>query len=215
MNQLSALVELDLSCNRIKNLSPGVFGSRLKYLSLASNVLKNLSGDPFFRCEDLETINLSKNNLGSLCQHFTNRMLQLSRIKLSLIDLSHNRLCILPFELIDQEKVDTIIHGNPLIQHPNQEDEYFEAVGRLLQKAIPSNSKIRTEDYSQLDPVYGDYIDALLQFHAPATDSDEHLPPVDLSFLDYSPHMCLLLNTRVVVWFARNPIWMNGLVLYR
>ncbi|CAO3673162.1 unnamed protein product [Rhizopus stolonifer] len=74
-SELNALVDLDLSHNKLKEIHPGAFGAKLKKINLSYNQLKDLSDESFSHCHELEAVDLRYNHLDSICKQLMRRQL--------------------------------------------------------------------------------------------------------------------------------------------
>ncbi|KAG1460931.1 hypothetical protein G6F56_005834 [Rhizopus delemar] len=72
-SELNALVELNLSHNKLKKIHPGAFGAKLKRINLSYNQLKDLSGESFIHCHELEAVDLRHNQLDFACKQLMRR----------------------------------------------------------------------------------------------------------------------------------------------
>lgn len=141
ITQMKRIIELNLSYNRITRL-PSLHGiNQLQHLNLSFNRLERA---PDINSLDLKSINLSNNCIVALHQEFVS--IVLSSPNMEVIDLSHNRICVLPSDLLEQSRVQVIIKANPLIQPSNLQEAsgsnthrngWFRSVRQLLQRALP------------------------------------------------------------------------------
>lgn len=119
VSDMQALVELDLSFNDLQTVGTLQGLQKLKYLNLSHNRIKYL---PMFAdCSQLTTLDLSDNLLQAIPYATANNVLRLMlNCQLQLLNLSNNRLDIIPTELLDQTQTQVIIQGNPLTSHQQE-----------------------------------------------------------------------------------------------
>lgn len=176
--QMKKIIELNLSYNRITSL-PSLHGiNQLQHLNLSFNRLERA---PDIDSLDLKSINLSNNCIVTLHQEFVSTIL--SSPKMEVIDLSHNRICVLPSDLLEQSRVQVIIKANPLIQPSNLQEAsgsnthrggWFRSVRQLLQRTLPVSdhpqAAVREEERSinNMD----DYTSRLLPHSRPPTNNN-------------------------------------------
>ncbi|CEG82980.1 hypothetical protein RMATCC62417_16965 [Rhizopus microsporus] len=141
ITQMKKIIELNCSYNQITSL-PSLQGiNQLQHLNLSFNRLERA---PDIGSLGLKSINLSNNCIASLHQEFVSFVL--SSLNMEVIDLSHNRICVLPSDLLEQPRVQVIIKANPLIQPSNLQEAsgsnthrngWFRSVRQLLHRALP------------------------------------------------------------------------------
>ncbi|KAG1049838.1 hypothetical protein G6F43_007861 [Rhizopus delemar] len=191
LSEMIELVHLDLSHNRIQTVPFLQDMSQLRHLNLSHNQLRQVPDLFLSRCPRLETVDVSHNQIASLPQDFVDNMLYLSEIKLGVLNLSNNRICILPLELLDQPRIQVFIRGNPLIQLPSGQQQqrtehrtveavtqgYLQAVQRFIQRAIPTSSYSQPVERhaTEQDPgtVQEDDINTSLESQIPARSEAE------------------------------------------
>ncbi|CEP14238.1 hypothetical protein [Parasitella parasitica] len=118
--EMQALVELDLSFNALQNIGILQGLRKLTYLNLSHNRLQYL---PLFDdCFQLTTVDISDNLIRTIPYEAANSVLRLMHCELQVLNLSNNRLDIIPTELLDQAQTHVIIHGNPLTSHQQQNE---------------------------------------------------------------------------------------------
>ncbi|KAI8640451.1 hypothetical protein BD408DRAFT_419740 [Parasitella parasitica] len=120
VSEMQALVELDLSFNSLQNIGMLQGLHKLKYLDLSHNRLKYL---PLVEdCSQLATLDVSDNLIRTIPYTAANNVLQLMlHCELQLLNLSNNRLDVIPTELLDQVQTQVIILGNPLASYQQQD----------------------------------------------------------------------------------------------
>jgi Leucine-rich repeat (LRR) protein len=116
VSDMQALVELDLSFNDLQTTGTFQGLQKLKYLNLSHNCIKYM---PMLTdCSQLTTLDLSDNLLQTIPYATANCLLRLMlNYQLQLLNLSDNRLDIIPTELLDQTRTQIIIQGNPLTSY--------------------------------------------------------------------------------------------------
>ncbi|GAN10573.1 small GTP-binding protein [Mucor ambiguus] len=140
VSDMLALVELDLSFNDLQHVGTLQGLQRLRYLNLSHNRIKHL---PMLAedCSQLNTLDVSDNLIRAIPHAMANSVLRLMRHgQLQVLNLSNNRLELIPTEILDQTQTQVIIQGNPLtlssLQHQylildDMEEEEEGAEGRI------------------------------------------------------------------------------------
>ncbi|KAK4511831.1 uncharacterized protein ATC70_003830 [Mucor velutinosus] len=157
VSDMQALVELDLSFNDLQHVGTLQGLQNLKYLNLSHNRIKYL---PILTddCFQLNTLDVSDNLIRTIPHSTASSVLRLMRHgRLQVLNLSNNRLELVPTEMLDQTQTQVIIQGNPftlsslqhqnVIQDDNEEEEEdptviwqnetYTTVRDLIQTAIP------------------------------------------------------------------------------
>ncbi|KAI8365770.1 hypothetical protein BD560DRAFT_401662 [Blakeslea trispora] len=121
LSSMKSLVSFDLSFNRLEDILPGTFDglSQLQHLNLSHNRLTDIpQSNMFTDCEALITLDLSKNQLSYLNDSVISDCLYLiNQHQLRTLDLSNNRIHLLPTEILSQELgAHVAISGNPIVQ---------------------------------------------------------------------------------------------------
>ncbi|ORE10625.1 L domain-like protein [Rhizopus microsporus var. microsporus] len=184
ITQMKKIIELNCSYNQITSL-PSLQGiNQLQHLNLSFNRLERA---PDIDSLGLKSINLSNNRIVSLHQEFVRFIL--SSPNMEVINLSHNRICVLPSDLLEQSKVQVIIKANPLIQPSNPQEVsgsnthrngWFRSVRQLLQRALPVSdhpqAAVREEEEERSINNMDDYTSTLLPHsRLPTNNNNSHL----------------------------------------
>lgn len=114
VSDMQALVELDLSFNDLQHVGTLQGLHKLKYLNLSHNRIKHL---PILTedCSQLSTLDVSDNLIRTIPHVAAHSVLRLMRCgRLQVLNLSNNRLELIPTEMLDQTQTQVIIQGNPL-----------------------------------------------------------------------------------------------------
>lgn len=137
LSSMRSLVELDVSFNQIRVLSPTTFQQlkRLRYLNLSHNQISELPQEYMFEsCQQLSTLDLSDNLLTGLSLINARDITRLmTHERLELLNLSDNQLTSIPTELLDQAHSQVIIKGNPLAEYHHQESSTQASVRAQVQ----------------------------------------------------------------------------------
>lgn len=182
ITQMKKIIELNISYNRITSL-PSLHGiNQLQHLNLSFNRLERA---PDIASLDLKSINLSNNCIVTLHQELVSIIL--SSPNMEVIDLSHNRICVLPSDLLEQSRIQVIIKANPLIQPSNLQETsgsnthrngWFRSVRQLLQRALPVSdhpqAAVREEEEERSINDMDDYTSTLLPHSRPPTNNNNN-----------------------------------------
>jgi Leucine-rich repeat (LRR) protein len=148
ISSLTVLKELNVSYNRIQELPDTLFEENiwLEYINLSHNQLVHLPTALLRRLDNLKTLDLSYNHISTISTTTLDDMLRLTTSKLEFIDISNNRLFILPAELLDQNRAQVIVRGNPFNQslgghHPMDQDGSYHQVVRNMTRTVVSVSE--------------------------------------------------------------------------
>ncbi|KAI8881122.1 L domain-like protein [Backusella circina FSU 941] len=144
ISSLTALKELNVSYNRIQELPDRLFeeNTLLEYINLSHNHLLHLPTALLRHLVNLKTLDLSYNHISTIPTTTLDDMLRLTMSKLEFIDISNNRLFILPAELLDQNRAQVIVRGNPFSQYlgDNSTDDdgsYNQVVRNMTRIVVP------------------------------------------------------------------------------
>ncbi|KAL9538278.1 hypothetical protein MBANPS3_011062 [Mucor bainieri] len=126
VSDMQALVELDLSFNDVQHVGTLQGLQKLKYLNLSHNRIKHL---PILAedCAQLSTLDVSDNLIRTIPHAVAHSVVRLMRRgRLQVLNLSNNRLELMPTEMLDQTQTQVIIQGNPFTSLPFQQQDFIQ-----------------------------------------------------------------------------------------
>lgn len=125
---MQALVELDLSFNDLQQVGTLQGLQKLQHLNLSHNRIKHL---PILAddCSQLSTLDVADNLIRTIPHAMANSVWRLMRHgRLQVLNLSNNRLELIPAEMLDQTQTQVIIQGNPFTSLSFQHQDSIQSV---------------------------------------------------------------------------------------
>ncbi|KAI9029819.1 hypothetical protein CLU79DRAFT_732672, partial [Phycomyces nitens] len=163
VSEMECLELLDLSDNRLVSLPSDMYIPQLTLINLSNNQLKFLPKS-LARCPRLESVLASRNRLVTISSDFAGTK------RLKILDISFNRICIIPNELLDRHNITVHITDNPMILLPNTVTQtlYEELLEDMADTKRVFILVPRPQQSSEIFPIQEDqdedwYVDAKLE----------------------------------------------------